>query len=202
MYIYILLWSVSADKIGHWASTKTDLYTKCWKITKIYDNDVYYIYNYVIYIYIIYNYNMYIYIYTHRTWPSPSLDDVKWSEWRQEKVLQIIFEVHVVRPVASVSSNIFKPKIHLENTGRKATVKWSDRIIPESLPNSNHLFFFRSGVVHPVLHVGFETVASGHESSPRSIKSVLDVISPPQPPQPQDVSYVASSQTKNKKNKN
>ena len=138
IYIYILLWSVSADKISHRASTKTDLYTNCWKITKIYDNDVYYIYNYV-YNYVIYIYHIQLlYIYTHRTWPSPSLDGVKWSEWSQEKVLQIIFEVHVVRPVASVSSNIFKPKIHLENTGRKATVNWQNN---PRISSKSSLFF-------------------------------------------------------------
>ena len=101
--------------------------------------------------------------------------EMKWMEpW-----IQIIFECRDTSRMCARSnpswsfSNIFKPKIHLENIGRKATLN-------EATESSQNLFqivpcFFRSGVVNPILHVGLETVARGHESWRRSIKSVLEV---------------------------
>ena len=67
------------------------------------------------------------------------------------KCLQIIFDLHVVRPVARMpcqihheSRTIFK---HLQTQNptwkfwAKSDFKWSDRIIPESLPNHLKSFF-------------------------------------------------------------
>ena len=101
--------------------------------------------------------------------------EMKWMEpW-----IQIIFECRDTSRMCALwnpswpFSNIFKLKILLENTGRKAALN-------EATESSQNLFqivpcFFRSGVVNPILHVGLETVARGHETWRRSIKSVLEV---------------------------
>jgi hypothetical protein len=136
----------------------------------------------MLYIYIYHIQLLYIYIRT-----GPDLRR-RWTAWNEVNGARKKFFKSSSKCMSWDQSHLClqtssNPKSILKILGEKRL--WIDRIIPESLPN--HLFFFRSGVVHPVSHVGFETVARGHERSPRSgvaSRACWTLLAHPNPPNP------------------